>query len=141
MTAGADVFLDTNVLIYAAQGRAADAQRHDVARRIIANENYCTSAQVLAEYYANVTRKGPRPLNSETAEKWVRSIARKPCQPIDAHLVATGIEIQRRYGISYWDAAIVAAAERLGTKTIYSEDLNDGQLYGSVRVINPFRSA
>ncbi len=43
-----------------------------------------------------------------------------------------------RYTISYWDAAIVAAAEALGAHTVYSEDFNDEQHYGRVRVVNPF---
>lgn len=38
----------------------------------------------------------------------------------------------------YWDAAVVAAAQALGALTLYSDDLNDGQEYGGVRVINPF---
>jgi predicted nucleic acid-binding protein len=141
LTVGADVFLDTNVLIYAAQGKAADADRYGVARRILAEENYGTSAQVLAEFFANVTRKGARPLSLELAAKWVRIIARKPCQAVDARVVLSGIEIQRRYAISYWDAAIIAAAERLGSRILYTEDLNHGQLYGPVRVVNPFLDA
>ena len=44
-----------------------------------------------------------------------------------------------RHQISYWDAAIIAAAEALGAREFYSEDLNDGQMYGSVRVVNPFK--
>ncbi|MGH9483108.1 MAG: hypothetical protein ACRD1L_13550 [Terriglobales bacterium] len=43
-----------------------------------------------------------------------------------------------RYAVSYWDAAILAAAEALGAHTVYSEDLNHGQRYGQVRVLNPF---
>ncbi|WP_245435947.1 hypothetical protein [Mesorhizobium tamadayense] len=47
---------------------------------------------------------------------------------------------KQHYEISYWDGAIIAAAERLGVKTLYTEDLNHGQAYGSVVAINPFRS-
>jgi predicted nucleic acid-binding protein len=59
--------------------------------------------------------------------------------PVDAPLVKLGIAIAERYRIDYWDGAILAAAEALGAETLYTEDLNHGQLYGSVRVINPFR--
>jgi predicted nucleic acid-binding protein len=45
-----------------------------------------------------------------------------------------------QYQLSYWDAAIIAAAEALGARDLYSEDMNHGQIYGSVRVINPFNS-
>jgi predicted nucleic acid-binding protein len=52
--------------------------------------------------------------------------------------VRIAIERSERHAISYWDAAILVAAEALGTHTVYSEDLNDGQRYGRVRVVNPF---
>jgi len=52
--------------------------------------------------------------------------------------VKRGIESAERYKISYWDGAIIAAAETLRAGILYTEDLNDGQLYGSVRVVNPF---
>lgn len=48
------------------------------------------------------------------------------------------IEQSERFSISYWDAAILAAAEALGADTVYSEDLSHGQRYGRVRVVNPF---
>ena len=48
------------------------------------------------------------------------------------------MEVSRRFRIRYWDGAIVAAAEALGAATLYTEDLNNGQLYGSVRAVNPF---
>lgn len=45
-----------------------------------------------------------------------------------------------RYQISYWDGAIIAAAEALGAPIVYSEDMSNGQSYGSVKVVNPFKS-
>jgi predicted nucleic acid-binding protein len=137
---GAEVFLDTNILIYAAQGKDVEQEKFETAHRIVLETNYGTSAQVLAEFYTNVTKKGAPPLTTEEADDWVRVIARKPCQPVDVRVVSSGIEIAKRYLISYWDGAILAAAERLGAHTIYTEDLNHGQIYGSVRVINPFIS-
>jgi predicted nucleic acid-binding protein len=53
--------------------------------------------------------------------------------------VKQGITYARKFRISYWDAALIAAAERLQAPILYTEDLNHDQLYGSVRVINPFR--
>jgi predicted nucleic acid-binding protein len=52
--------------------------------------------------------------------------------------VQIAVGLSERFTISYWDAAILAAAEALGSRIVYSEDLNDGQQYGEVRVINPF---
>ncbi|MEF2074086.1 PIN domain-containing protein [Consotaella aegiceratis] len=141
MIDGADVFLDTNILIYAALGRDDEPEKFAVARRIVLEEDYCTSGQVLAEFYAIATRKGAPPLASDEALHWVRTLAKKPCQAVDDKIVLGGITIAQRYRISYWDGAIVAAAERLGAQIIYSEDLSHGQRYGAVQVINPFIEA
>ena len=62
-----------------------------------------------------------------------------PILPVTEELVFTAIGVKVRWQISYWDAAIIAAAETLGARELYSEDLNDGQTYGSVRVVNPFK--
>jgi predicted nucleic acid-binding protein len=59
---------------------------------------------------------------------------------LDYELFEEATGIQQRFQISYWDAAIVAAAKRLNCGALYSEDLSDGQSYDGVRVVNPFRS-
>ncbi|MBB3872536.1 PIN domain-containing protein [Brevundimonas mediterranea] len=141
MIANTEVFLDTNILLYAALGRRHAADRLERAREIVLTEDYCTSGQVLAEFYHNAIKKGPTPLSPDKAREWVRVIALKPCQPVTPEVVVAGIDNARRYQLSYWDGAIIAAAERLGAKVLYSEDLNHGQTYGSVRVENPFLSA
>lgn len=141
MIASSEVFLDTNILLYAALGREHAGHRWERAREIVLSEDYCTSGQVLAEFYTNVTRKGATPLTPDKAREWVRIVAMKPCQPVTPEVVLAGIDHARRYQLSYWDGAIIAAAERLGAKTVYSEDLNHGQTYGSVRVVNPFLPA
>lgn len=134
---GVDLFLDSNVLLYAAGGRAQAPEKHARAVEVLQME-FGLSAQVLAEFYAAAVRKGPKPLAPEVARQWVINLAKKPCLPVDVNIVRSGIEISQRYQISYWDGAIIAAAERLGAKTLYTEDLGDGQLYGSVKVVNPF---
>ena len=63
-----------------------------------------------------------------------------PIQPISVEVFGTAAEIVDRYGISYWNAAILAAARLLGCDAVYSEDLNEGQSYDGVVVINPFRT-
>ncbi len=141
MIANSDVFLDTNVLLYAALGRNHAGHRWERAREIVLTEDYCTSGQVLAEFYNNAVRKSATPLSPDKAREWVRVVAMKPCQPITPEVVVAGIDNARRYQISYWDGAIIAAAERLGAKILYSEDLSHGQTYGSVRVENPFLPA
>lgn len=141
MIANTEVFLDTNILLYAALGRDHAGRRWARAREIVLTEDYCTSGQVLAEFYNNATRKGAPPLTPDKAREWVRVVAMKPCQPVTSDVVVAGIDHARRYQLSYWDGAIIAAAEKIGAKVLYSEDLNHGQTYGSVRVENPFLEA
>ena len=134
----ANAFFDTNVLVYAAIGHRSEPRKYERAVGLIETEDYCTSAQVLQEFYVNVLRKADEPLSEDEAIEWVTTIARKPCQDLDRSVVFDGIRQSQRYQISYWDGAIIAAAHRLGATTLYSEDLNHGQSYGGVRVINPF---
>ena len=56
-------------------------------------------------------------------------------------LIIAGVALRRRYQVSHWDATIIAAAQQLGCDTLYSEDLNHGQIYDNVRIVNPFRSS
>ena len=96
------------------------------------------SAQVLQEFYTVVIRKPDRPLTPARALQWLLKLEQQPCAAVDMPLIKVAIEISWRYRISYWDGAILAAAERLGAEVLYTEDLNHGQAYGTVRVINPF---
>jgi predicted nucleic acid-binding protein len=134
----ADVFLDSNVLVYAAVGRGKDERKRIRALELIESADFATSAQVLQEFFVTVVRKAARPLSAEQALDWIEQLIVFPCQTIDHQLVRIAIEKSERFGISYWDAAILAAAEALGAETVYSEDLNAGQRYGRVRVVNPF---
>jgi predicted nucleic acid-binding protein len=134
----ASVFLDTNVLVYAAVGTGRDQHKRKRALELIESENFATSAQVLQEFFVTVVRKASRPLSAAQALEWIEQFTAFPCQDIDHQLVRIAIERSERYAISYWDAAILVAAEALGTHTVYSEDLNDGQRYGRLRVVNPF---
>jgi predicted nucleic acid-binding protein len=132
-------FLDTNILVYAAAGRGAEEEKRKRALTLIENEEIGLSAQVLQEFYVAVTRKIEVTLSAEKALEWLEQLEAFPCLAVDASLVKIAAEISERYQISYWDGAIVAAADALGATILYSEDLNDGQQYGMVRVSNPFQ--
>ena len=134
----AKVFFDTNVLVYAAVGTGKDESKRKRALDLIQSEDFGTSAQVLQEFFVTVVKKALRPLSAAQALEWIEQWAAFPCQPIDRELVQIAVGLSERFTISYWDAAILAAAEALGSRIVYSEDLNDGQQYGEVRVINPF---
>lgn len=134
----ADCFLDTNVLVYGVSAAREDADRRERALDLVSHADFGVSAQVLQEFYVTVTRKIRKPLAPERAVALMDEYRVFPTVITDYPLIVAGVELSVRHGISYWDGAIIAAAEVLGASVLYTEDLNDGQLYGSVRVVNPF---
>ncbi len=135
----ADIFLDTNILVYAVDTTRGAAHKRQIAREILRRGGFGISTQVLQEFFVTVTRKLKRPLSASTAARWVDQLCCAELIGLDVSLVKLGIAYSSRYQISYWDGAIIAAAEALGASKLYSEDLSDGQSYGSVKVVNPFK--
>ena len=133
-----EAFLDANILVYAAAGGEGEEIKRQQALRLIADYNFGLSAQVLQEFYVTVVRKIAEPLRPAEALEWIEQLEVFPCQPIEPSLIKIGVEISQRYQISYWDGAVIAAAEALGAETLFTEDLSHDQKYGSVRVVNPF---
>lgn len=134
----AKFFVDTNVLVYAASNALADRARRDLALELLDRSDLAMSAQVLAEFYSVATSKSKLHLTHEEAVILLQSVDRIPTCPITRELVMDAIELRHRCQISYWDAAIIAAAKRMGCTTVYSEDLNPGQNYDDVTIVNPF---
>jgi len=134
----AEVFCDSNILLYAASNAPEDSAKRAAARRVLALPGVGFSAQVLQEFYVNATRKQALRLSENEAAAILASLRGFPILPVTEELVFAAIEVKLRYQVSYWDAAIVAAAQALGARELYSEDLNAGQDYGGVRVVNPF---
>ena len=130
-------FLDTNILMYAASANQTELKRKTRAIELLAFP-FGISTQVIQEFYAASTRKPAQPLTPAEALGWIEILERQPCVVVDPSVIRMAITISQRYRIHYWDGAILAAAERLGAEIVYTEDLNHGQSYGSVRVINPF---
>ncbi len=136
-----ECFLDTNILLYAASKNLAHLAKKKIAIELIAEKQFGLSAQVLQEFYANATRKAAFRMRPETAIGWLEKLDEFVCLSIDTGLIKTAALISERFRRSYWDGAIVAAAQALGAETLYTEDLNHKQAYGTVTVINPFLDA
>ena len=136
----ADAMLDANVLVYAASTMRAEAAKAEAAARLLKTGTVGISGQVVQEFFVTVTKKGQVPLWAADALEWIDLFDELPCIPVDVDLVRAGADIARRYQISYWDGAVLAAAHRLKASILYTEDLNHDQTYGSVRVMNPFRA-
>lgn len=134
-----ECFLDTNILLYAASRNPAQAAKKKIAADLLQEKAFGLSAQVVQEFYAVATRKADFTQSSDQALDWVETLEAFPCLPLDLALIKNAAVLSARYRISYWDGAILAAAAALGAPLLYSEDLNHGQDYDGVRVVNPFR--
>jgi predicted nucleic acid-binding protein len=134
----AQCFVDTNILIYAGSVHPDDATKRSVALGILRRTDIGFSAQVMQEYYEVVCRKRRLGITKQEALSSLRALALRPVVPVTADLVFRAADISDRFKISYWDAAIVAAALELGCHTLYSEDLNHRQNYDGLTVVNPF---
>ena len=91
--------------------------------------------QVLQEFYVNFIRRGHR---AEEASALVGDFSLLPVIDNSLALSRRGITLQTRWQLSLWDAMIMAAAQTSGARELLTEELNHGQKYGGVLVINPF---
>jgi predicted nucleic acid-binding protein len=131
-----ECFLDSNVLLYAASERNSDPRRHDIAQELVLGTVFGVSGQTLAEF-TNVARRKSY-ATDPTINQWLAYLGTLPFVPVDQAYVIAGLHVARRYRLKYYDAALLAAAERLGAPIFYTEDLNHNQVYGTVRAVNPF---
>ena len=131
---------DSNILLYAVSTSPGEAAKRTRAIEILADrENLALSVQVLAEFYHQATRPSrPDRLSHDEAMRFIDRLAALPVQPVTTEVFHRATELCNRFGMSYWDAAILAAAGIIGCEAVYSEDMSDQQDYGGIRVINPF---
>ena len=137
----AESFLDANILLYACSAAPQDAVKQQRAADLILNTSFALSAQVLQEFVANALRKKALGITESGIDAAMELASYVRVLPVTHELIIAGVALRRRYQVSHWDATIIAAAQQLGCDTLYSEDLNHGQIYDNVRIVNPFRSS
>jgi predicted nucleic acid-binding protein len=132
-------FLDSNVLVYAYDARYPEkrAVAQELVRLACAGE-FVVSTQVLAEFSATLLQKFEPAVPPQNLMAILERLAPIRLIVPDAEIVHRAVEAHAAYGIHFYDGMIVAAAERAGAKKIMSEDLNAGQEYFGVTVVNPF---
>jgi predicted nucleic acid-binding protein len=133
-------FVDTNVLLYAISRAPEELNKAEAARQVLTARDLALSAQVLQEFYVQATRASRSDrLTHEQAAGLIRSFVRFPVQATTTAVVWAALETRQRFGISYWDAAIIEASRAIGATVVLSEDLADGANYDGVRVEDPFQ--
>jgi predicted nucleic acid-binding protein len=133
-------FLDTNVLLYSVSRDPVEAAKRDIAQALLDTEDRALSVQVLQEFYVQATRASradalPHDIAAGLIRTWLRFKVQETTLPV----MLGALEIKAAHHLSYWDAAIVAAARALGCRELLSEDMSHGREIEGVLIVNPFR--
>jgi predicted nucleic acid-binding protein len=132
-------FVDTNVLLYAVSKAPGEAAKTTKALDLLNEPDLALSVQVLQEFYVQATRatRADR-LSHQQASALVEAFTRFAVQDLTLGVVRAALVTRERFGLSYWDSAIIEAARALGCTEVLSEDLSADQDYDGVRLVNPF---
>lgn len=137
------VFVDTNVLVYARDG--GDPEKQTQAAKWLTHlwrrREGRLSFQILNEYYVTVTRKLRPGLSTEEARQDVRDLLAWRPHAVDDGVMQGAWAVGDRYGLSFWDALVVAGAYAARCDVLLTEDLSHGQRLGELLVVNPFVTA
>ena len=135
--AAGPAFVDTNIWVYAHLAAPGDT-RHAIALKLVESAGErVISPQVVAEYYSVMLR-------NSRSDAWIAAnlramFARTRLQPANGAVVESALALRARYGFSFWDCQIIAAALQAGCSTLFTDDLQHGQVLETrLKVINPF---
>lgn len=131
-------FVDTNILVYAADESSPTSRKTRIARELLLQRGLHLSVQVLNEFTVNARNAKKLNLSAEEEYDWIQRWLLFPIQAMTAESFLDARLFHERYQVSHWDGLILAAAKEAQCKTLYSEDLQDGQSYDGIAVVNPF---
>jgi predicted nucleic acid-binding protein len=137
----AKYFLDTNIFVYSFDLSQPEKRERSLA--LIADSlqtrDGLISTQVIQEFLNVATRKFTVPLRSEDSRIYLRKVLNPLCQVFpDLALYESALDILQKTNFSFYDALILAGAQRGGCEILFSEDLQAGQQVGRVKIINPY---
>ena len=132
-------FIDTNILVYLFDADSPDKQAR--ARSVFkeVSDNAIVSVQVLGEFHVATTRKLEKPLSRDQAQAAVKALCELQVRPLHAGLVRAAIRRSAASQLSYWDALIVETAIEAEATVLLTEDMQHGQRFDGLRVVDPFR--
>jgi predicted nucleic acid-binding protein len=136
------VFIDTNILLYAYDRDAGT--KHEIARELIRrcweDASGVISIQVLSEFFVRATRESNSFVSPDEAEAIIQNLSHSWTIVIpDVPVVLEAIRGRKAHQLSYWDAMIWATAKQAKIDTIFTEDLQHGQMIEGVTFVNPFK--
>lgn len=132
-------FIDTNILLYSISRDPEEAPKREIAISLLSADDVALSVQVLQEFYVQATRttRSDR-VDHDIAVGLIRTWLRFKVQDVTLPVMVGALQIKQRYDLSYWDAAIIAAAQVLGCREVLSEDMSHRRDINGVTVHNPF---
>lgn len=135
-------FVDTNILMYAHD--SSTGAKHERALALVEqlwqNRSGVVSTQVLQELAVNLRKKAKRTLDPKATRDVIADYLTWHVVVNNGESILEALDLESRYRVSFRDALVLQAAQASGAEILYSEDLSDGQQYGSVWVVNPFAS-
>ena len=133
-------FFDTNILVYAVSNQ--DAHKRAIAQELLThaltvNHEGCISTQIITEFcnVLSVKLKVPQ----ERIDRYLDGFRDLWRGDVTYDLSRHALSVKEEYGLSYYDSLMISAAEKFGCHEIVTEDLNPGQLYCGMAVVNPFK--
>jgi predicted nucleic acid-binding protein len=132
-------FVDTNLLIYVFGSRRAEGHdpRRDRAQELLLGKP-CISVQVLNEFVDVCWRKVKLTWDEINGYLEVIEELCHSAIPVSYEVHRSALKISMRHGLRIYDSLIVAAALESGCDTLYTEDMQHGQVIEGVRIENPF---
>ena len=133
-------FLDTNILIYAHDGRDPRKQTcaRDLIRRLLRERRGVLSLQVLQEFFAAATRK--LGMSSEDARRRIVQYSRFDVVTLGVADLVAAIDLHRLHHLSLWDALVVRAALNGSCTTLHTEDMQSGYVVETLTLQDPFHA-
>lgn len=138
----ARVFVDTNIFVYRqdASDPVKQSRAEDWLRLLVQRRSGRLSFQVLQELYSTLTRKLKPGISVTRAQQIIRDLVVWQPATIELATLERAWFLQERYSVSWWDALIIAAAQSCECQALLTEDLQHGQIFAEVQVINPFEA-
>lgn len=134
-----NAFVDTNVLVYAADESVDANRKRVIARELLRTPDLQISVQVLNEFVSSARNPGKLGLSRESENDWLKGWLAMSVATLTPGLFIEAVRIHREYQLSHWDSLIVATAISLHCPVLYSEDMQHGQIIEGMEIINPFR--
>lgn len=131
-------FVDTNILVYAADKSIRSGRKTEIARELLLQDDLFISVQVLNEFTVNARHREKLNLTAKEEYEWLQRWLFFPVVEMTVNSYLNARYFNERYQISHWDGLILATAGEANCKILYSEDLQHKQTYGGITVINPF---